>query len=103
MAIASPIEFIRSLCWACGIDPDASLVKSITITARAGDIPRIVVERYATIEELKTVSDSVRVACQELGVKPEIVSLESSIGSSYHVLEKPKAKPTVHVRDSYPT
>ena len=87
--IAPPLEFLRSLCRAVGIDPDADPVKSITITAVAGDIPRITVERYPTTAELITISKAARKACHELGVKPEFIEVTTSTGIVHHVASVP--------------
>jgi phosphotransacetylase len=87
--IAPPLEFLRSLCRAIGIDPDADPVKSITITAVAGDIPRITVERYPTTAELITISKAARKACHELGVRPEVVVLLTSGMRDDHVCVVP--------------
>jgi len=87
--LANPLEFLRAMCRACGLDPDKDFVKSITITLVACEMPRIVVERFPTKAEMDKTSEEVRKACAELRVKPEVVVLDTSYGSSYSVVRLP--------------
>jgi len=76
MDIANPHGFLRDLCRAIGIDPTADPVHCITITARAGSLTMITVEKYLTASHAPAVLDLVA----ESDVRPDVTIRRISEG-----------------------
>lgn len=95
---ALPLESLRDLCRAVGIDPDTDTVSSITITVRAGELPRVTVERFPTRAEMDAISACVRKQCEELGVTPDVVAVAKSESEYGHAYPRvPEVVPTTIV------
>jgi len=76
MNIADPHNFLRDLCRAIGIDPTADPVHSITITARAGSLAIITVEKHMTASHAPAVLDLVAAS----DVRPDVTIRRISEG-----------------------